>query len=345
MKTRKMWLRLFVLATLLAPQFLRAQNVGININANQLSILNGNQGTLDVYMCNNDPGGLSTPPNAVAALVSFPINLTILGVTKLDGTALAAADFDIIFISNNDSEGSHDVKVRYKKPLVAFDDCAEFRVLVQGNAVGNGLILGTLQFEQLLASNDTDDDNSESSIPVMVNLPVTLRDFNAEKVEGSAKLTWHTTEETNSDRFEVQRSVKGKEWTTIESVQSAGESTITRSYEAIDRTPLKGENLYRLKMVDNDSSTAFSRVRSVKFDGTLAFVYPNPVGDYLHLNDDNWANVSQVTILDKNGRQVYVSGKNPESKIDVRSLASGIYNVRIKNADGLENSYRIAVAK
>ncbi|MNL65040.1 hypothetical protein D3C87_1893200 [compost metagenome] len=98
-------------------------------------------------------------------------------------------------------------------------------------------------------------------------------------------------------------------------------------------------------MIDKDSSYAFSSVKSVKFDGALASVYPNPVVDYLHLNDENWSKVVQVTILDKTGRQVYVSGKKPESKIDVRSLASGIYNVRVKNADGLESSYRIAVGK
>lgn len=344
MKTRKMWLRLFALAVLLAPQLVRAQNVGININAGQLSILNGHQGIMDVYMCNNDPGGLSTPSDAVSALVSFSTNLTILGVTKLDGTPLPAADFGIVFIDNS-SQDSHNVKVLCKKPLVAFDDCAEFRILVQGNAVGTGAVSGTLLFEKLLQSNNPNDDNSASSIPVMVNLPVTLRDFNAEKVEGSVVLTWSTSEETNSDRFEVQRSTKGKEWITIESVQSAGESIAIRSYEAIDRNPLKGENLYRLKMIDKDSSTAFSSIRSVKFDGASAFVYPNPVVDYLYLSDDNWGSVSQVTILDKTGRQVYVSGKKLETKIDVRSLASGIYNVRIKTADGLENNYRVAVGK
>lgn len=345
MKTRKMWLGLTVLAGLLVPQMLRAQNVGININAGQASILNGQQGILDVQVCNNDPLGQPTPANAITPLVSFPTNLTILSVTNLNGTPLLATDYDVIFISNNDSEGSHDVKVRIKQPLQAFGACANYRINVQGNGVGAGAILGTLLFEKVLQSNSALDDNSESTIPVLVNLPVTLKEFNAEKVEKSAVLTWSTTEETNSDRFEVQRSANGKEWTTFETVQSAGESNALRNYEATDRTPMNGENLYRLKMIDNDGSTAYSAVRSLKFAGVGMVVYPNPVVDFLHLDTPDWDRVSAVMIYDVTGRAVYESRDKPESMVDVKGLLSGVYSVRVKNSDGTEQNFRIVIAK
>lgn len=41
-------------------------------------------------------------------------------------------------------------------------------------------------------------------------LPVTLVNFNAIKQEHTALLTWNTTEEINSERFDVQRSLTGK---------------------------------------------------------------------------------------------------------------------------------------
>lgn len=345
MKTRKIWLCLAALAGLLMPGLLRAQNVGININAGQAFILNGNQGVLDVQVCNSDPLGQSTPANAITPLVSFPINLTILSVTNVDGTPLAAADYDVLYVSNNDAEGSHDVKVRIKKPLEAFGACALYRIHLQGNAVGTGAILGTLLFEQLLQSNSPLDDNSESTIPVMVNLPVKLKSFDAKKVENSAVVNWSTTEEINSDRFEVQRSRNGKEWSTIQTVQSAGESNSLQAYEALDRESMSGENLYRLKMIDSDGSTAFSAVKSLKFDVAGMVVYPNPVVDFLHLSAAEWDKVEAVSIHDVAGRAVYQSGDKPESSINVSKFVAGVYHVRVKKSDGTESNYRIAVAK
>ncbi|MGV3603951.1 MAG: T9SS type A sorting domain-containing protein [Dyadobacter fermentans] len=345
MKTRRMWFSLVVLTVLLMPQLVRAQNAGINIDAPQTSILNGQQGVLDVYVCNNDVNGLDTPTDAITPLISFPLNLTVVSVKNTDGTDLLPTDFDNIFIDNTDTEGSHNVKVRIKKPLIAFGACAVYRITVQGNAVGTGDILGTLLFEKLLQSNSPLDDNSEATIPVLINLPVTLKDFNATKVEQSAVLKWSTAEETNSDYFDVQRSANGREWATIQTIQSVGESKTLRTYEAIDLEPMNGENLYRLKMVDNDLSTAYSSVKSLEFDTGVDLVYPNPVVDFLHLDNKNWAKVSAVTIHDLKGRAVYESGTKPEAAIDMRSFTNGVYVVRIKSSDGSEGIYRIVIAK
>lgn len=344
MKRRKIWLSIAMLATVLMPQLLRAQNVGININAVQPSILQGEQGYLDVKLCNTDPNGSPSPANTLRVLVSVPINLNVVGLTSPQGTPIDS-DVNIMFMTNDDSEGSHNIKFQYKNVLNNFD-CITFRVVLTGKTVGaGGTILGNLSFASPPVSNLTGDDNSSTSISVEVNLPVTLKEFNAEKQENMALLNWSTTEETNSDRFEVQRSSNGREWITIQTVQAAGESNLTRKYEAIDSKPMNGENLYRLKMIDKDSSTAFSSIRSLSFEGVGTVVYPNPVTDFLYVKTPDLQNVRQVTLIDVNGRTVYKSGLNPELAVDVRSLPSGIYNVKIKNTDGSETSYRVAVVK
>nr|MBZ1363183.1 Ig family protein [Dyadobacter fermentans]MBZ1363278.1 Ig family protein [Dyadobacter fermentans] len=73
----------------------------------------------------------------------------------------------------------------------------------------------------------------------------------------TALLTWSTTEEVNSDRFEIERSLNGKGWSTIGKVRSNGESSVLRNYTYTDDSPEKGENLYRLRMVDLDGTYAF----------------------------------------------------------------------------------------
>lgn len=341
MKMTKIWVGLAMLTGVLMPQFLRAQNVTLNINAAQPSILNGEIGYLDVYLCNTDALDIPVPANRIRVLASFPTNLVIEGITNEDGTP--ASDFDVMFLNNDDSEGAHDIKVQYK-PMLANGACVVYRIRLKGKGVGTGPILASLSFA-LPINNNTADDNSSSSIPVEVNLPVTLREFNAERRENSAFLSWSTTEETNSGRFDVQRSANGKDWTTIQTVQAAGESKLIREYSALDTKPLTGENLYRLKMIDIDGSTAFSSVRSLKFDGVPTIVYPNPVTDFLHLSTDNWDSVQAVTIHDIKGRAVYESGKNLRSTIDVKALVPGIYHVRVKNAGGFETIHRIAVIR
>lgn len=337
----KIWVGLAMLTGVLMPQFLRAQNVTLNINAAQPFILNGETGFLDVYLCNTDQLDIAVPPNRIRVLASFPTNLVIEGITNEDGTE--ALDFDVLFTNNDDSEGAHDINVQYK-PALANLTCVTYRIRVKGKGVGTGPILASLSFAMPI-NNNTGDDNSTSSIAVQVNLPVTLKDFNAERKENSAFLSWSTTDEVNSDRFDVQRSVNGKDWATIQTVQAAGESNLTRDYSAVDEKPLEGENLYRLKMIDKDSSTAFSSVRSLKFEGVPTKLYPNPVTDFLHLESSDWEAVSAVTIYNVNGRAVYKSSTKPESTIDIRSLSPGVYNVKIRKTGGTESSYRIAIAK
>ncbi|ACT93627.1 hypothetical protein Dfer_2409 [Dyadobacter fermentans DSM 18053] len=336
-----MWFSVIALTVLLMPQLVRAQNAGINIQPAQPSIMEGAQGFLDVTICAQDVVADAVPAGVLRPLISFPDNLTILEVTNLDGSA-PTAELEIQKLENDPVQG-HNVRVLYLPQLPNFT-CYTFRIRVQGNAIGTGLITANLAYTTPL-SNNPNDDNSTTTIPVVVNLPVKLTKFEAVKQEGNASLTWATSEETNSDRFEVQRSADGKAWATIETVQSAGESTTIRTYEAVDRSPMNGENLYRLKMIDNDGSTAFSSVKGLRFEIASAMVYPNPVVDFLHLSDKNWEKVSEVSIHDNTGRRMYFSGNEPESKIDVRPFTPGIYTVRIKNADGSENRYSVAVVR
>ncbi|MGD6027758.1 hypothetical protein QUV00_23065, partial [Xanthomonas citri pv. citri] len=76
------------------------------------------------------------------------------------------------------------------------------------------------------------------------SLPVTLIAFNAKAVENTAQLSWTTASETNSDRFQVQRSQDGKDWTVLGEIAAKGESRQTEKYAYSDREPKAGNNLY-----------------------------------------------------------------------------------------------------
>ncbi|MHA4737673.1 T9SS type A sorting domain-containing protein [Dyadobacter sp. MSC1_007] len=179
---------------------------------------------------------------------------------------------------------------------------------------------------------------------LVVPLPVTLTRFTAVAENRTVLLSWSTTEETNSDRFEIERSNNGKKWSRIGTVASSGESKILVDYSYVDSAPLSGTNLYRLKMVDKDNTFAYSAIRDAKFaDVTGVTTYPNPVSDKLLIG--SYDKVKEVAVRNTAGIDVLQQQKVSEEGIDVSKLAPGIYIVTLALFDGTITTHKVAVTR
>jgi hypothetical protein len=177
-----------------------------------------------------------------------------------------------------------------------------------------------------------------------IALPVTLVAFDARKEGTTASLAWSTTEETNSDRFEIERSANGKAWNKIGTVASTGESKVLVKYSFTDAAPLAGENLYRLRMVDKDETFAYSAIRNVAFDNIAnQLAYPNPARDIVYIQDAD--HVKSVSVIDMNGKTVKEAGIAAGGTFRVDGLAAGMYLVKVVNKDGGVKSQKIIVAR
>ncbi len=175
-------------------------------------------------------------------------------------------------------------------------------------------------------------------------LPVTLTSFKATAENSTALLTWTTTSETNSDRFEVEHSLNGKTWNRIGTVTSYGESKVQRSYSFVDVNPARGQNLYRLKMVDKDETFAYSSLRNVTFEaGAEITTYPNPVTDKLLIS--NYAKVKEVSLNNTSGTKLLQKEKVSSEGVDVSSLKPGIYIVTLTLFDGTISTHKVAVTR
>ncbi|MBC7534597.1 MAG: T9SS type A sorting domain-containing protein [Ferruginibacter sp.] len=110
-------------------------------------------------------------------------------------------------------------------------------------------------------------------------LPVDLLSLKAFKNETSVAVNWTVASEVNVDRYEVERSIDGSQFSKLGLVKAAGSANATNAYSFTDRQPLGGFNYYKLKMIDKDGSFKFSQVVRVMFDQrqATATVYPNPV--------------------------------------------------------------------
>lgn len=178
-------------------------------------------------------------------------------------------------------------------------------------------------------------------------LPVMLVDFTAISNETSILVAWSTSEEANSDYFEIQHSIDGKQWNKVGEVKANGESSVIKTYAFEHDSPENGDNFYRLKMVDQDGSFAYSRVRNINFNGgSQLTLHPNPVSDWLTINASDWDTFINLKIINMSGAKMGefdenqlrdLSGKD----INVQDFPSGIYIVSITRKDGSVKAEKI----
>jgi len=178
-------------------------------------------------------------------------------------------------------------------------------------------------------------------LPIESALPVTLVSFKAVSEGPIALLSWSTATETNSDRFDVERSQNGKKWEKIGSIKSNHESALQRFYDYKDAKPLDGQNLYRLKMVDLDETFAYSHIENVNF-ATTAFIYPNPVrnSENLNLNLTDWSKVKMVKVLNAQGKTVFEASNALTTGISTRNLSAGTYVVQVIQTNGSVTAHK-----
>ncbi|WP_159468214.1 T9SS type A sorting domain-containing protein [Dyadobacter sp. 3J3] len=206
----------------------------------------------------------------------------------------------------------------------------------------------TLQWLDPFTPENSSGNSTGSPLNVSAALPVTLNAFSVSREDQTSLLSWSTTSEANSDRFDIEHSLNAKNWNLLSSVNSKGESSILEKYSYVDTDPSKGENFYRLKMIDRDGTFAYSRIQSITFDGTLdkSMIYPNPASDYLKLNVSDLRKIKSIKIYDLNGRAVYTAAGNGLTKtIDIKKVSTGLYVVEVVSLNGEINTSKISIFK
>jgi len=172
-----------------------------------------------------------------------------------------------------------------------------------------------------------------------LTLPVSLTKFNAFFQNRQVNLNWSIANASNFDRFEVEHSTNGVDFTTLQSISTRN----TVDYATTDANPAKGINYYRLKMMDLDGRFSYSEVKTVKVASeTVWSVSPTKSTSFLtatvNENDE-----STIQLFNTSGQMVYHSTHNgsPKVEIPISNLTSGIYIVRISVSDNIVYSERI----
>jgi Secretion system C-terminal sorting domain len=177
-------------------------------------------------------------------------------------------------------------------------------------------------------------------------LPITLTTFSGSREGNKNILNWQTANETNNKGFELQRSINGKEFSSIASINSKatnGSSSAVLNYSYSDDKYVGATNYYRLKQLDKDGKFSFSNVVVIKSatitKAEISSVYPNPVQDKLNivLNTPSTEKIT-VSITDLAGKTI--SQKNVQTvlgdnniQFTTTQLAKGTYLVKVYAAN------------
>ena len=157
-------------------------------------------------------------------------------------------------------------------------------------------------------------------------LPVTLVNFTAKKSEKGNLISWITTMEVNNAGFEIQRSADAKSFVTIAKLDGNGNSKSSHTYQFIDTDPLPG-SYYKLKQIDFDGTTSYSRQVFVNSKSSILKLYPNPTkGDFILESTDP---DSPVLIYNLRGQKVQEKKGASLNTITTDQLSHGIYIIRV----------------
>lgn len=171
----------------------------------------------------------------------------------------------------------------------------------------------------------------------IIVLPVELLDFQANlQTDGQVALEWSTATETNNDYFIIERSQDGKKYEPIAQIDGNGTTQSLSQYQAFDRQPLNGKNLYRIKQIDFDGQAHYSAIVVVRVDQNTAFsLSPNPASDLIYLKVPISEFHSDISLIDMSGKVIashkLVAGES-SMNLNLRNLSAGLYLIEIKQA-------------
>ncbi len=189
------------------------------------------------------------------------------------------------------------------------------------------------------------DDGTAILEPLSGPVPVTLKSFTAVLIRSNTvKIDWATLQELNCDRYEIERSLDGRTFTKVGSVKGHGFTSLDMYYTLNDDVSNVNSNLvyYRLRQVDIDGFSSFSKVVSVRLKKTTDFtVSPNPFNSYVNINID-WKNNENTVlkIYTMSGREVFsktikmYKGTNYIQLNELSGLPSGNYLLQFNSAEG-----------
>jgi hypothetical protein len=178
--------------------------------------------------------------------------------------------------------------------------------------------------------------------------PVLLMSFDAETSDNDhGELTWAMENQTNCKWFVIERSGTASGFDSIGVVAGTNNTHYT-NYSFTDKNMLSGNNYYRLRQVDMDGVSKYSKVISLYNANKSAAskkaiqLYPNPAASIVNYTLNSAAsdratvqvyNMAGVLVLTQ--QQDLYAGANQRT-VAISTLKNGNYFLKVSSANGAQ---------
>ena len=164
-----------------------------------------------------------------------------------------------------------------------------------------------------------------------ITLPVSLTSFEVKSIKALPTLSWTTSSEVNTKYFAIERQDREGKFMEIAQQATQGKANVPQTYSFQDQSiQSKGVTLYyRLKMVDNDGKTEYSKIISVQSQGkSKARIYPSVTAGDLIVEG-----ATSFEIVNTMG-QILLKEKQGIQNLNIGYFPRGIYIVRGVDTEG-----------
>jgi len=174
---------------------------------------------------------------------------------------------------------------------------------------------------------------------VTAAMPINFSKLYAKKESKFNHVYWSTSSEINNDIQQVERSIDGiSNWEMVGKV--AGTNTNSeQTYQVKDDKPFQ-KSYYRIKSIDFDGKIQLSDIVSVFRDGekgSIDRIHPNPTFNNLQIDfEPLYDDELTYAVYNADGKLMKsfifqgISGKSNTHLLDISSLNTGFYFVKIK---------------
>jgi hypothetical protein len=218
--------------------------------------------------------------------------------------------------------------------LAAPDGLGGFEVNTQAAVMEFVANFGDAENGDLYAVNLIDGTISELSVSGV--LPTALLSFSATKQDAVVNISWVTSFEENLDKFEVQYSPDGINFSSAGIVDAENNSS-GAEYNYTHVPGISGRVYYRLKMIDIDEQFEYSNVVSVLSETTAKnFVMPSIISSgtmTVYLPGE----FSSLELISMNGSRLFsqnINGRTGRMDVSIPAFAPvGTYVVQLSSKD------------
>jgi hypothetical protein len=163
--------------------------------------------------------------------------------------------------------------------------------------------------------------------------------------DGRVSLRWDLAENKNAQRFEIERSFNGTDFSLV-GIVMASDNNGRESYSFVNDINSNPKVMYRLKTIDNSNIAEYSKILLFQQDNTQNIkIINNPVTDNLTLSYSSTSNqgicikvYDMLSRLHMNYKATVYTGVNVISFPLAPGIRSGIYVVEINDGANFSKS-------